>query len=110
MLVTFGYILKPTLRDFPVGAEPVEQSRRVGRARDRAQEAAVARLDDIGDAGEALLGEQRRRHAALRGAAGMQALHHRAFLRRHQAGAERARDADRVLHLLGTRASAGGRR
>ena len=34
--------------------------------------------------------------AGLRRAAGMQALRHRAFLRRHQAGAERAGDAERV--------------
>ena len=31
----------------------------------------------------------------------MQALDHRAFLRGHEAGAERARDAERVLDLFG---------
>ena len=48
--------------------------------------------------GEAL-GKAGGAHARFRGAAGMHALHHRAFLRRHQAGAEGAGDAEGVQHL-----------
>jgi hypothetical protein len=107
-----GVHLEADLGDFPVVAESFEQSRRVRCSREGAEEAAVTGFDDIGDAGEALPGKQGRLQAGLGGAAGMQAFHHRAFLGGHQPGAERARDAQRLLHAAGVelqQAAGGGR-
>ncbi len=96
-----GVHLEADFRDFPVVAESFEQSRRIWCPREGAEEAAIAGLDDIGDASEAFPCEQRRLQAGLGGSAGMQAFHHRAFLGCHQAGAERARDAQCLLHPAG---------
>src|SRR5207248_11172615 len=66
------------------------------RAREGGAESAIRRLENVGDAGEPTLGEERAVEPALRGAAGMHPLDHGAILRRHQAGGLRAGDAERM--------------
>src|SRR5204862_3735787 len=68
----------------------------IRRARESGAEAAVLGLEDILDAGEALLGEERAVEAALRRAAGVHALHHRAVLGGHESRRLGARDAERM--------------
>src|SRR5207237_5805070 len=72
----------------------------VGRAREGGAEAAVLAFEDVLDACEAARGEERAVEAALRGAAGVHALHHRAVLRGHQARRLSAGDAERMDGLL----------
>ena len=93
--------LEADLADLPILAKTFQEALHVRRAREGAQESAVARFDDVGNAGEAAFGQQRRQHAALCRAPGVQSLHHCAFLRRHETGAHRSRDTERVLHLHG---------
>src|SRR5688572_9214421 len=67
----------------PLRAEPGGELREieaVGGAREGGAEAAVLALEDVLDAGEAALGEERTVETALRRAAGVHALHHRAVL------------------------------
>src|SRR4051812_45979537 len=68
----------------------------VARAGEGGAEAAVFALEDVLDAGEAALGEERTVEAALRGAAGVHALNHGAVLRSHQARGLSPGDAQRM--------------
>ena len=83
-------------------AEAVDQLRQieaVRRTRERAAKAAIRVFEDVDDAGEAVLRQQRAIQSALRGASRMHALDHRAELRRHQSRRLRAADAERVHRL-----------
>ena len=80
----------------------------VARAGERGAEAAVRAFEHVGDAGEALLGEQRRIERALRRAARMHALDHGAVLRGHQAGRLGAGNAERMHDLVGGNAQRRG--
>ena len=64
----------------------------------------------VHDAGEARVGEQRAVEAALRRAAGVHALHHRAVLRGHQARGLRAGDAQRMHGFVDIELQARARR
>src|SRR6185369_4036198 len=81
------------------GAERVEIEP-ISGARERGAEATVRRLENIADAGEPGLCQQRAIEPALRRAAGMHALDHGAVLRGHQAGGLCSCDAKRMHGLL----------
>jgi hypothetical protein len=85
------------------GAQLLELEAVLG-ARERGAETAIGRLEHINDAGESFLRQQRAVKAALRRAAGVHALHHRAVLRGHQAGGLRAGDAECMHGVLGIEA------
>ena len=91
----------PSSRSAAEAGHELVEIEAVLRARERRAEAAVFAFEHVDDAGEALFGEQRAIEAALRRAAGMHALDHRAELRGHQPRGLRAGDAERVHRLFG---------
>ena len=77
-------------------------ARLVGAAEGERLHEAVARLDHVGRAFDALLGQQRRLQAFARGVAGVQPLDVAAAVDEgEQSGRARGRDAERVGELLG---------
>ena len=97
-----GMRLVADIQRFPRFTEIIGDAFGVGRVGVHRKVAAVGCLQHIGDAGEVTLCKLRRVHAALRGTARVKTLHHRAFLRCHQATGLRAGHAQRVLELLRT--------
>ncbi len=97
--------LEADLADLPGLAEALGEPGEVRLAAQRREEAAIGGFENVGNAGEAAPRQHRAGDAHLRGVAGVQPLHHRAFLRRHQPGGERAGDAEGVLGLASRRAA-----
>ena len=82
-------------------AESRGQQRPVAARRERGQVAPVLALEERQDPGEPSPRQQAGVDAALRGAPGVEPLHHRPELGRHQTARLGARDAERMLHLPG---------
>ena len=89
------------VQHFPGFAEPGGQLVEQRLAAQCREKPAVGSFEHVGNSREAALGQIGCLRAGFGGAAAVQPFRHRAFLRRHQPGAERAGDAVRVLRLAG---------